>query len=126
MYENKIYIAGNPSYCISTFSSTITELKRFDSFSSFNRKLYACSDERGLTCLSTNSNSYIPCNFILPLETTFLTFSDECIGVLSHRVQMEWKCQRMRQLEKGITIKSGIKIGDNIILGDDAGQIYKI
>ena len=39
---------------------------------------------------------------------------------------MEWKCKRMKQLEKGVTIKSGIKIGGNIILGDDIGQIYKI
>ena len=39
---------------------------------------------------------------------------------------MEWKCQRMKQLETGITIKSGIWVGDSIILGDDGGQIYKI
>ena len=97
-FENKIYISGNPSYCISSYSEEVTELKRFDSFECFNRRLYSYSDERGLTCLSTNSNSYIPCNFILPLRDTFLTFSDECVGILKHKEQMEWKCQRIKQL----------------------------
>ena len=38
---------------------------------------------------------------------------------------MEWKCQRMKQLKNGITIKAGLVIGNIIILGDDEGQLYK-
>lgn len=52
------------------------KLKRFESFAAFNGKLYASSDSTGLTCLQNNSNSYIPCNFILPLQDLMMIFSE--------------------------------------------------
>lgn len=71
-------------------------MKRLDSFSVHNNKLYACSDEKGLTCLKSNSNSYIPCSFMLPLKDRLMTFSEECVSEIKHEQQMEWKCHRIK------------------------------
>jgi hypothetical protein len=38
---------------------------------------------------------------------------------------MEWKCQRVKQIKKGTTIKSGLRMDKTVIVGDDAGKIYK-
>lgn len=76
--------------------------------------------------MSSNSNSYIPCNFILPLKQRMMIFSEECIGEITHKDQMSWKCHKIREIKKGTTITSGFVHENSMILGDVEGAIYKI
>jgi hypothetical protein len=39
---------------------------------------------------------------------------------------MEWKCQRVKEIKKGTTIRAGIACGKFIILGDDEGTLYRV
>ena len=124
--QNTIFTSGNRSYSIPLSNFTPRKIKRFDHFGVFNNKLYACSDERGLTCLTTNSNSYIPCNFILPLGDRMMIFSEECIGEITHETNMQWKCHRIKEIKPGTTITSGCSNKSSMILGDVEGFVYKI
>lgn len=131
-YGDKIYIAGIPSFELTYPTFEIKTLKRFSTFTAFKDKVYASSDERGLTCLKNNSNSYIACTFMLPLspETNrMIIFSEECATEITHDLQMSWRCFRMREITGGATIENGCNIktksNSNImVLADNMGFVY--
>ena len=124
-FEDHIYTAGNPSYSISCSSFEVGKMKRFDKFAVYQGRFYGCSDERGFTCLTNNSNSYIPCNFMLTVGSRMMIFSEECIGEITHRGHIEWKCHRIREINQGTSIVSGLAVNENtMVVGDIVGMVY--
>jgi len=59
-YEDKIYIASIKSFVLSKDTLKYKEMKRFDKFFVLNNRIYGASDDRGLSCLNSNSNNYLP------------------------------------------------------------------
>ena len=54
IFDNKLYISGNPSYMVDPETLSIKQLGNFHSFIEVDNCLYGNSDEMGITSLSTN------------------------------------------------------------------------
>lgn len=76
-----MYLSSIKSYIVNLETYEFTENKRFNKFFIANNRVYGSSDERGLSVVNSNSNNYLPAEFLLLYQRRILIFSEKSICV---------------------------------------------
>ena len=64
---------------------------------------------------------------MLTVGSRMMIFSEECIGEITHRGHIEWKCHRIREINQGTSIVSGLAVNENtMVVGDIEGMVNKV
>ena len=66
-----------------------------------NNKIFGCSDDKGLTSLDKMSNTYVPCEYMLPYKRKIVIFSEKSICVVNHLDKMTWKSKQYSKFSNG-------------------------
>jgi hypothetical protein len=110
--------------CKSTYQ--YTETKRFNRFFIVSNRIYGTSDDRGLSCLNSNSNNYLPAEFILLFQRKIVIFSEKSICVSNQLDKLEYKAKKYPELSSGESITTGFVYEENVYMGGNEGNIYWI
>lgn len=74
-FDNQLFVSSMKSYIINMETYEWTENKRFNRFFIAQNQIYGTSDERGLSCVNSNSNNYIPAEYMLLYQRKIVIFS---------------------------------------------------
>ena len=103
----------------------VNQLGRYHYLTIFNDKLFGNSDEKGITCISSGKSSYIPCQFMLPLEKNLLIVSEESFGILKmEEGNMKWNIWKNNHLQKGYSMLTGTETETGVVLGGECGNMF--
>lgn len=59
--EGYLYVASRPSFKIELSTLSLTKLTNYNQIINHKGKIFGCSDEEGITCLSDGNTINVPC-----------------------------------------------------------------